>query len=108
MNFEQERAILFGENLIHFAKYVYQSSDKHILYDPDKFFRLTNLIEEYRLQVLGAEIVRLNQFSWEPRESEHLIERASQAIATIDEYIENNMDGLFIFSARVHTLKKYY
>ncbi|MGG0719646.1 hypothetical protein ABE096_18970 [Robertmurraya massiliosenegalensis] len=108
MNFEQERAILFGENLIHFANYVRHSQDKDYLFDPDKLFRLKNLIDEYRLQALGAEIVRLNQFCWEPRESERLIERASQAIANIDEYIQNNMNGLFIFSARVYTLKKHY
>lgn len=108
MKFEQERATLFGENLIHFAQYVLNSEDVNYLSDRHKLFRLKNIVEEYRIQLLGEEIVRLNRFSWQKEQSEVLIARACKAIENIAEYIGNNLDDLFIYSARIHILKHFY
>ncbi|GIN61900.1 hypothetical protein J27TS8_18930 [Robertmurraya siralis] len=108
MKFEQERATLFGENLIHFAQYVRNSENINNLSDHHKLFRLKNIIEEYRIQLLGEEIVRLNQFNWQKEQSELLIFRACKALENIAEYVENNLDDLFIYSARIHILKHFY
>lgn len=106
MELEQEKIILLAENLLGFVTFV-QNSYIHNTYmsDKEQLYRLKNLVDEYKLQLLAEELIRINRFSWEKEETEPLVERVNKGVNSINEYIKNNLDGLFIFSARVYTLK---
>lgn len=105
MKFAREKAQFLAESVASFVTFVNrQHKVNTILSDPDMLFRLKNLVEEYRLQLLASELIRVNRFVWEERESSILIGRIKKGIATIHDYVENNKDGLFIFSARLYTL----
>lgn len=106
MDFERERAKLLAENLKGFVLFVEKSYQQNTyMSDQDKLFRLRNLVEEYKFQLLADEILRVNQFEWDAKVTTILVERVRNGINSIDEYVENNMNGLFIFSARIHTLQ---
>lgn len=106
VEYGREKAKLLSETLLSFNDLVIkQYQTNNFLSDPDKLFRLKNLVEEYKLHLLGSEILRINQFSYEEKETDILVERVKKAVYNIDEYIENNLEGLFIFSAKLHSLK---
>lgn len=106
VNFEREKAKLLVENLknfVHFVKKSYHTNT--YMSDSEKLFRLRNLVEEYKFQLLADEIERVNQFMWDEKVTAILVNRVRRGIESIVEYVENNKDGLFIFSARIHTLQ---
>ncbi|RTR33864.1 hypothetical protein EKG37_06490 [Robertmurraya yapensis] len=106
MEFTREKAQFLAENVASFVKFVNRQYEVNsVLSDPNMLFRLKSLVEEYRLQLLASELLRVNRFVWEKRDSEILIDRIKKGITSIDEYVENNHDGLFIFTARLYTLK---
>lgn len=106
MDFEREKVKLLAENLAHFAELVARN-ERHLAHMSahDQLYRLKNLVDEFKLSLLASEIERINRFPWEPGMMAVLIERVQGAVKIIDEYIENNREGLFFYSARVHTLK---
>jgi len=106
MEFEREKALLLGNQLREFVAFVHQSyRDNTYMSDKDQLYRLKNLVDEYKFQLLAEEILRINQFSWEAKGTEILVGRVRKGITSIHNYIENNRNGLFIFSARVYTIK---
>lgn len=105
MELAREKAQFLAENVASFVRFVYRQYEVNtILSDPNMLFRLKNLVEEYRLQLLASELTRVNRFVWEDRESSILIGRIKKGITNIYDYVENNKDSLFIFTARLYTL----
>lgn len=106
MEFDQEKAKLLAENLIGFMEFVEKSyQNKQYMTNPDMLFRLRNLVDEYRFQLHAEEILRINRYLWDEKATSTLIKRVRKGLNSIDEYIGNNMDELFIFSARLYTLQ---
>lgn len=105
MEHEKEKVMLLAENLLGFVDFVRKHDSHNFLSDPEYQFRLKNLVEEYKLHLLASEILRINQFTREKKQTNILISRVKKAIESIDEFVENNVDRLFIFSARLYTLK---
>lgn len=106
MEFEREKAILLADSLKNFVQFVEKSYQQNTYTsDQNKLYRLHNLVDEYKLRLLADEILRVNHFMWDEKVTTILVNRVRNAISSIDEYVENNIDGLFIFSARIYTLQ---
>lgn len=87
--------------------YIHKSYEKNNIHlsNPDQLFRLKLLVEEYKFEILASELLRVNRFFYDDKVTVLLVNRFRKAIEIIDEYIENNYDGLFIFTPRLYTLK---
>jgi hypothetical protein len=107
MNFDREKADLLAENIKNFAQYVFKSYQEKNSYlsNQDKLFRLKNLVEEYKLHIIADELLRINRFSYDEKYTSILVNQFRKAIHSIGEYIDNNENDLFIFTARLHFLR---
>ena len=107
MNFNMKIANLLAENINGFVEFVYKSQDNKssLILNMDKLYQIRLFVEEFKLQILADELKRINQFSWNEKYTHLLVERFRKGIDVIDEYVERNYDDLFIFTARLHTLK---
>jgi hypothetical protein len=107
MNFDMKIANLLAESLNGFVKFVYKCFDNksRFIINPDKLYQIKLFVEEFKFQLLADELHRINQFSWNEKYTHLLVERFRKGIYVIDEYVERNYDDLFIFTARLHTLK---
>lgn len=106
MEFDREKAKLLAENLIGFIEFVEKSNQhKRYMSNSDMLFRLWSLVDEYKFQLHAEEILRVNRFNWDEKATTILLERVRKGLNSIDEYIVNNLEELFIFSARVYTLQ---
>lgn len=107
MNFNMKIANQLAENINGFVKLVYKSESQKnsIILNMDKLYQLRLLVEEFKLQILADEMKRINQFSWNEKYTHLLVERFRKGIEVIDEYVERNYDDLFIFTARLYSLK---
>lgn len=102
----REQVVLFAENVRNFVQYVeksYKRKNKH-LSNLDKLFRLKMLTEEYKLKLYANELIRVNKFGYDEKTSNILVSRIEEALKIIDEYVSNNVDDLFIFTARTSVL----
>ena len=100
-------ANLLAENIIDFIKYVHESYEhkNSLRVNRDKIYQIKLLIKEFRFQILADELIRINQFSWDEKYTHFLVDSFRKGINIIDEYVKNNYDDLFLFTARLHTLK---
>jgi hypothetical protein len=107
MNFNMKIANLLAENINGFVEFVYKGQDhkSSLILNMDKLYQIRLFVEEFKLQILADELQRINQFSWNEKYTHLLVERFRKGIDVIDEYVERNYDDLFIFTARLHTLK---
>src|SRR3954468_9208102 len=106
MNFNMRIANLLAENINRFIEFVYsQDKKRSFILNTDKLYQIRLFVEEFKLQLLADELQRINQFSWNEKYTHLLVERFRKGIDVIDEYVERNYDHLFIFTARLHTLK---
>ena len=107
MNFNMKIANLLAENIKGFIELVYKNQDhkRSIILNTDKLYQIRLLVEEFKLQILADELKRINQFSWNEKYTHLLVERFRKGLDVIDEYVERNYDDLFIFTARLYTLK---
>ncbi|WP_028390421.1 hypothetical protein [Bacillus cihuensis] len=107
MNFNMKIANLLADNLHGFIEFVYKSQGKKnsLFINMDKVYQIRLFVEEYKFQILADELQRINQFSWNEKYTHLLVERFRKGIDVIDEYVERNYNDLFIFTARLHTLK---
>lgn len=107
MNVNMKIANLLAENIHTFVQFVNQSqADRSsFILNTDKLYQIKLFVKEFKLQLLADELQRINQFSWNEQYTHLLIERCNKGIAVIDEYVNRNYDDLFIFTARLHTLK---
>lgn len=104
---EMEKAILLGENIKDFVEYVqksYQEKNQH-LSNLDKLFRLKLIVEEYKLHIISSELLRINRFEYDEKYTKLLVNDFRKAIDIIGEYIDQNQDDLFIFTARLYALR---
>ncbi|MGD6801925.1 hypothetical protein FZC79_19980 [Rossellomorea vietnamensis] len=107
MNFNMSSAKLLALNLQGFLDLVDRTYRQHsfIVLNQDILYRLKLLVEEFRLQVLTDELVRLTKYEDEERQTLVNIEKVHEKVLIIEEYIENNYDDLFLFSGRVHSIR---
>lgn len=100
-------ANLLAKNINGFVEFVYksQANKSSLILHTDKLYQIRLFVEEFKLQILADELQRINQLSWNEKYTHLLVERFSKGIDVIDEYVERNYADLFIFTARLHTLK---
>ncbi|MFS0782580.1 hypothetical protein [Bacillus sp. 1P06AnD] len=108
MDFKMKKAILLAENLKDFVAFIYTFQGKKLssLLHMDKLVQVRLLAEEYQFQIIADELERINQFSWNGKYTHLLVEELQEGINVIAEYAERNYDDLFLFTARIDTLKK--
>ena len=108
MNFEMQMARMLAENMDSFIKFVhkqYENKNNSFILNPDKLYQLKLLVEEFKFQILADELLRINRFTWNEQYTYLLVNRFREGLSIIDEYVENNYSDLFIFTARLYTLK---
>jgi hypothetical protein len=107
MNFEMQKALMLAETINSFIKFVRESfENKRSFYEnTDKLYQIKLLIEEFKFQIVADELHRINQFSWDEKYTNILVEQFNKGFSIIDEYVKNNYNDLFILTARLHTLK---
>ncbi|MGA9225968.1 MAG: hypothetical protein WB217_06450, partial [Mesobacillus sp.] len=62
-------------------------------------------IEDFKFQSLANELTRVNQVTCDEKYTQLLVARFRKGILIIDEYVERNYEDLFIFTAKLYTLK---
>lgn len=107
MNFEMQKAKMLAEQINDFNQYVQKSyQTKNSLYsNKDKIYQIKLWMEEFKFQIIADELLRINQFSWDEKYTFYLVDQFRKGINIIDEYVSNNYDELFLFTARLYTLK---
>jgi hypothetical protein len=108
MNFKMQMARMLAENIDGFVKFVhknYQDKNNCFVLNRDKLYQLNLLVEEFRFQLLANELLRINKFAWNEEYTYLLVNRFRKGLSIIDEYVENHYNDLFIFTARLYTLK---
>lgn len=107
MNFDRVKANFLAENIKGFIDYVnkqYQQNNSYVSH-PDKLYRLKLIVEEYKLPIIADELIRINRFIYDEKYTAILVNDFRKAIQIIGEYIDNNKDDLFIFTAKLYTLR---
>lgn len=106
MEFERQKVYLLAKSIQGFVNFVNSSytNQCHHISNPEKLYRLKLIVEEYNFIGIGNELERVNNHVWDGRATGMLLERFKTALEIIAEYIENNKNDLFIFTARVYTL----
>ena len=108
MKFEMRMARMLAENIDGFVQFVqanYQNRHKSYVEHPDKLLQLKLFVEEYKFQLLADELLRINQFVWNEKYTYLLVNECREGMKVIEEYVERNYDDLFVFTARLKTLK---
>ena len=107
MNFEMQKANMLAENINGFIKYVQKSHEnKNLLrFNPDKVYQIKLIIEEFKFQILADELLRINRYDWNGKYTRYLVDRLNEGMAIIDEFVKNNYNELFLFTARLYVLK---
>lgn len=103
-----QKANMLAENIDAFIKFVIKNHENKnsLRANPDKVLQIKLLMEEYRFQILADELLRINQYSWDKKYTLYLVEEFQKGLDVIDQYVRSYYNDLFIFSARIHTLKK--
>ena len=108
MKFEMQKANMLAENIKGFIKFVHKSHEKSkntFIKNKDKIYQIKLLIEEFKFQIIADELHRINRFAWDEKYTYLLVDRFKEGINIISEYVENNYNELYLFTARVYTLK---
>lgn len=107
LNFEMLKANLLAENIYEFINFTQKSYENknNIHPNKDKIYQIKLLIQEFRFQIIADELHRINQYSWEPKYTHYLVDQFQEGINVIEEYVKNNYNDLFLFTARIYTLQ---
>jgi hypothetical protein len=107
LNFEMEKANMLAENIKSFVAFVHKHYQENNIYlsNPDKLYRLKLLIEEFQFHIIADELLRINKFIYDEQYTGILLNDFRKGIHTIGEYIDHNDNDLYIFSARLYTLR---
>ncbi|WML39958.1 hypothetical protein RCG19_22795 [Neobacillus sp. OS1-2] len=107
MNFEMQKANMLAEQINDFIQYVRRSYEpKNSVYsNKDKIYQINLWVQEYKFQIIADELYRINQFSWDEKYTFYLVDQFQKGMNIIEEYVANNYNDLFLFSARLYTLK---
>ncbi|WP_428908170.1 hypothetical protein [Niallia sp. Krafla_26] len=105
--YQMDKANLLAQSIKGFVQYVQKSylENNRNLSHPDKLYRLKLLVEEYKLLILSDELMRINRFVYEKDYTKILVDRIRKAIKEVGEYIDQNDNDLFIFTARLKALR---
>lgn len=104
MNFEMQKAIMLAENIKYFIGFVHKLKNSSMV-NQDKLYQVKLFVEEYKFKILADELFRINQFDWDEKYTYFLVDDIMKGIATIEEYVNNNYNDLYILTARIYTLK---
>jgi hypothetical protein len=106
MNFEMQKANMLAENINGFIKYVQRSHEnKNLLrFNPDKVYQIKLFMEEFKFQILADELLRINKYDWDGKYTHYLVDQFNEGIAIIDEFVKNNYNDLFLYTATLYTL----
>lgn len=107
MELNQQKSLLLARHIREFVDLV-QSGENHPfaqMSNPEKLYRLALIVEEFRIATIADELLRVNTYTWDEKASRILIERFKTAFIHIREYVQNNYNDLFFFSARIYTLE---
>lgn len=107
MNSNMKLANLLADNIDEFIQFVYNNQHEKsvFLLNKDKSYQLRLFIEEYKCQITADELHRINRFCWNDTYTHLLVADLQKGLYVMDEYVERNDRDLFIYSARLHTLK---
>ncbi|WP_404332684.1 hypothetical protein [Mesobacillus maritimus] len=107
MELNQQKALLLARNIKEFVDIVKNGKNHPFgqMSNPEKLYRLTLIVEEFRIGTIADELLRVNTYTWDEQASRILIERFKTAFIHISEYVQNNYNDLFFFSARIYTLE---
>ncbi|MEH7380969.1 hypothetical protein V7138_10850 [Bacillus sp. JJ1533] len=108
MSYEMRIATMLAEQIDGFIQFVQENYDnKHKSYveNPDKWYQVKLLTEEYKLLLNAAELRRINRFSWNEKYTHLLVEDVKKGLDVIEEYAERNYNDLFMLTGRLHTLR---
>jgi hypothetical protein len=107
MELEQQKAQLLATNIKGFVDLVQNGKNQPFgqISNSEKLFRLKLIIEEFRIETIADELLRVNTHTWDEQASGILVDRFITAFHHIREYVENNYHDLFFVSARIYTLE---
>src|SRR4051812_6738987 len=101
------KANMLAENMKGFIEYVDKKNREKNIYHSnfDKLNRLKLFIKEFQFRVIAEELLRINKFLYDEKYTSILVNNFRKGIQIIGEFIDNNYDDLFFFSARLYTLR---
>jgi hypothetical protein len=107
MELDQQKAIQLATNIKNFVHLVLTGKNHPFgkLSNSEKWYRLSLIVEEFKIETIADELLRVNTHTWDEHASRVLIERFITAFKHISEYVENNYNDLFFVSARIYTLE---
>lgn len=102
-----QKANLLADNIDYFIKFVHENHENKNSFrsNTDKVYQIKLIIEDFKFQIIADELHRINQFDWDGKYTHYLVDQFKKGIDIIDEYVNRNYNDLFIFSARLYTLK---
>ena len=107
MNFDMIKAKMLAEHIRGFMDYVnksYQENNTHLSH-PEKLYRLKHVTDEFKINIIADELIRINRFVYDKKYTAELVNDFRKAITIIGDYIDTNEDDLFIFTPRLYTLR---
>lgn len=101
-------ANLLAESIFGFVELIDRSRNQNIGFqlNQDKVYQLHLFIKEYKFQETAEELERINRFSWNDSYTLWLAEDLMKGLKVIEEYVERNYVDLFLFTARLYTIKR--
>ena len=106
MNIEMQKANLLADHIDAFIKYVDKCYRSHTVYwNTDKWYQIKLWIEEYKMNMIVAELYRINRFSWDEKYTLYLVRQFQKGFKNIEEYVNHHYHDLFLITGRLHTLK---
>jgi len=107
MHFERQKAMMLAEQINSFNQFVLKSFENKngIHAKPDKLYQIKLWIEDFKFQIIADELMRINKYDWDEKYTHYLVTQLQKGITNIDEYVKNNYSDLYLFTARLYTLK---
>ncbi|MEK5440947.1 hypothetical protein [Fredinandcohnia sp. FSL W7-1320] len=110
MSYKMRIATMLADQIDGFIQLVqenYESKHKTYIENPDKWYQVKLLIEEFKFQLNASELRRINRFSWNEKYTILLVDDVQKGLDVIEEYVVRNYDELFILTGRLHTLRSF-
>ncbi len=110
MSYEMRIATMLADQIdgfIYFVQENYENKHKTYIENPDKWYQVKLLIEEFKFQLNASELKRINRFSWNEKYTILLVDDVQKGMDVIEEYVKRNYDELFMLTGRLHTLRSF-
>jgi hypothetical protein len=107
MELERLKAMMIAIHMKEFAEFVnyIYTAKPQLIPNRDKHFRLKMLIEEFTFLGVANELLRLNQYVCEQRETKMLLDRFNHGLRHVADYVRQNQEDLYLFSGQIYTLE---